>query len=46
LILRAREAGAQTVSGARILLYQGVQAQRIWTDREPNIKVMSDALAY
>ena len=44
-IRRAREAGARTVSGGRMLLYQGVQAQRVWTGREPNIEVMSDALA-
>src|SRR5918998_3878548 len=42
-IRRAREAGARTVSGGRMLLYQGVQAQRVWTGREPNIEVMSDA---
>lgn len=45
LILRARENGARTVSGDRMLLYQGVQAQRAWTGREPNVSVMSDALA-
>ena len=45
LIRRAREAGARTVSGERMLLYQGVQAQRIWIGREPNVKAMSDALA-
>lgn len=44
LIRHAREAGARTVSGERMLLYQGVQAQRIWTGREPNVKAMSDAL--
>ncbi len=44
LIRRARRAGVQTVSGGRMLLYQGVQAQRIWTGREPNVRVMSDAL--
>ncbi len=45
LILHAREDGACTVSGGRMLLYQGVQAQRVWTGREPNVGVMSDALA-
>lgn len=45
LIRRAREAGARTVSGERMLLYQGVQAQRVWTGREPDVEVMSDALA-
>ncbi len=45
LIRRAREAGARTVSGGQMLLYQGVQAQRIWTRREPNVKAMSDAVS-
>jgi shikimate dehydrogenase len=45
LIWRAREAGAQILPGDRMLLYQGVQAQRVWTGREPNVEVMSDALA-
>lgn len=45
LIRRAREVGARSVSGGRMLLYQGVQAQRVWTGREPNVEVMSDALA-
>ncbi len=45
LIRRARKMGARTVPGGRMLLYQGVQAQRIWTGREPNVEVMSDALA-
>lgn len=44
-IRRAREAGARTVSGERMLLYQGVQAQRVWTGREPNVEVMSSVLA-
>lgn len=45
LIRRAREIGARVVSGGRMLLYQGVQAQRVWTGREPSVGVMSDALA-
>ncbi|MDQ3925833.1 MAG: shikimate dehydrogenase [Actinomycetota bacterium] len=44
IIRRAREVGAQAVSGGRMLLYQGVQAQRIWTGREPNIEMMNKAL--
>ncbi len=44
LIRRARGAGVRTVSGGRMLLYQGVQAQRIWTGREPNVQAMGDAL--
>ena len=45
LIRRAGEVGARVVPGGRMLLYQGVQAQRVWTGREPNVEVMSDALA-
>ena len=45
LIRRARERGVRVVSGDRMLLYQGVQAQRVWTGLEPNVEVMSDALA-
>ena len=45
LIRQAREAGARTVPGGRMLLYQGVQAQRKWLGREPNVKAMSDALS-
>jgi shikimate dehydrogenase len=45
LIRHAKEAGARTVSGDRMLLYQGVQAQRVWTGREPNVEAMSDTLA-
>lgn len=45
LVRRAQQVGAKTVSGARMLLYQGVQAQRMWTGREPNVEVMSNVLA-
>ena len=45
LIRHARGVGARAVSGGRMLLYQGVQAQRIWTGREPNVGAMSGALA-
>ena len=45
LLSRARALGARVVSGERMLLYQGVQAQRIWTGTEPNVEVMSDAIS-
>lgn len=44
LVRRAREAGARVVTGGRMLLYQGVQAQRVWTGREPDVEVMGDAI--
>ncbi len=45
LIRRAREAGATVVPGDEMLLYQGVQAQRAWTGREPNVEVMKNAIS-
>jgi shikimate dehydrogenase len=45
LIREARERGARVVTGERMLLYQGVLAQRLWTGREPNVKAMDGALA-
>jgi shikimate dehydrogenase len=41
----AKERGLRAVPGGRILLYQGVQAQRIWTGKEPDVRAMSDALS-
>ena len=45
LIRAARQRGARVVTGERMLLYQGVEAQRLWTGREPNVKAMSDAIS-
>jgi shikimate dehydrogenase len=41
----ARERGLRALPGERMLLYQGVQAQRIWTGEEPDVRAMSDALS-
>jgi len=41
----AKERGLRVVPGGRMLLYQGVQAQRIWTGKEPDVATMSDALS-
>jgi shikimate dehydrogenase len=46
LVRLAKERGLRVVPGERMLLYQGVQAQRIWTGKEPNVGAMSDALSY
>lgn len=43
-IRTARERGLRTASGERMLLYQGVQAQRMWTGREPAVAAMRVAL--
>jgi shikimate 5-dehydrogenase len=32
------------VPGDRMLLYQGVQVQRVWISRESNVEAMSEAL--
>jgi len=41
----AKERGLRVVPGGLMLLYQGVQAQRIWTGKEPDVPAMSDALS-
>lgn len=46
LVRAAREHGARVVAGERMLLYQGVLAQRLWTGREPNVEAMSQAISY
>ncbi|CAA9394140.1 MAG: Shikimate 5-dehydrogenase I alpha [uncultured Rubrobacteraceae bacterium] len=45
LVRQARERGATVVTGQRMLLYQGVLAQRLWTGRRPNVEVMDRALS-
>ena len=45
LVRLARERGARVAAGDRMLLYQGVLAQRLWTGREANVKAMNDAIA-
>jgi len=45
LVREARERGARVVTGERMLLYQGVLAQRLWTGQEPNVKAMDAAIS-
>jgi shikimate dehydrogenase len=45
LVRLARERGIPVVTGGRMLLYQGVLAQKLWTGREPNIKAMDRAIS-
>lgn len=45
LIRQARERGARVVSGERMLLFQGVLAQKLWTGRQPNIRAMAAAIS-
>ena len=44
LIREARARGARVVTGRRMLLYQGVLAQKLWTGRDPNVEAMDAAL--
>jgi len=44
LLRDAREAGATTIDGAWMLLYQGVEAFERWTGRDAPVDVMNDAL--
>ena len=41
----ARERGLLTVPGERMLLYQGVQAQMLWTGEGPDVGAMSAVLS-
>jgi shikimate dehydrogenase len=45
LVRLARERGARVAAGDRMLLYQGVLAQKLWTGLEPNVKVMDRAIS-
>jgi shikimate dehydrogenase len=45
LVRLARERGVPVVAGSRMLLYQGVLAQKLWTGRDPNVKAMDQAIS-
>lgn len=45
LVRLAREWGARVVAGDRMLLYQGVLAQKLWTGQDPNVEVMDRAIS-
>jgi shikimate dehydrogenase len=44
LIKEAKIANATTISGIKLLLYQGVESFKIWTGKEAPIAVMEEAL--
>ena len=44
VIREARQRGARVVTGERMLLYQGVLAQKLWTGLQPNVRAMASAL--
>ncbi|MGH3144688.1 MAG: shikimate dehydrogenase, partial [Rubrobacter sp.] len=41
----AKGRGLVAVAGERMLLYQGVQAQRLWTGVEPDVPAMARVLS-
>ncbi|BBL78821.1 shikimate dehydrogenase (NADP(+)) [Rubrobacter xylanophilus] len=45
LVRAARERGLVAVSGELMLLYQGVEAQRVWTGVDPDVGAMRRALS-
>ena len=45
LVRLARERRLRVATGDRMLLYQGVLAQSLWTGREPNVKAMDRAIS-
>jgi shikimate dehydrogenase len=45
LVRLAKERGAHHVAGGRMLLYQGVLAQQLWTGRDPNVQAMDSAIS-
>lgn len=44
LLREARKAGAKTIDGVKMLVYQGAEAFKIWTGVEPPINVMEKAV--
>ena len=44
LLREAEDAGARTIDGAWMLLYQGVEAFEIWTERSAPVEAMNEAL--
>jgi shikimate dehydrogenase len=45
LVRTCRERGIPAVTGDRMLLYQGVLAQQLWTGRSPNVQAMDRAIS-
>lgn len=44
LLKEARKAGAKTIDGVMMLVYQGAEAFRIWTGTSPPIEIMEKAV--
>ncbi|HEY0196458.1 MAG TPA: shikimate dehydrogenase [Methanobacterium sp.] len=46
LLREARLAGAKTITGIKMLIYQGIESFKIWTGMEPPLKVFEEAIEY
>jgi shikimate dehydrogenase len=44
LLKEGDKAGAKSISGIKMLMYQGVEAFKIWTGIEPPVEIFQDAL--
>jgi len=44
LLEEAEEAGARTIPGVEVLVHQGAEAFKLWTGKDPPIKVMKEAV--
>jgi shikimate dehydrogenase len=44
LLKEAEKAGAKTISGIKMLIYQGMESFRIWTNVNPPFEVFEDAI--
>ena len=45
LVRLAKREALRHVAGGRMLLYQGVLAQKLWTGRNPNVEAMDRAIS-
>jgi shikimate dehydrogenase len=45
ILREALKASAKTVTGVKMLIYQGIESFKIWTGVEPPVKVFEEALA-
>jgi shikimate dehydrogenase len=44
IIREAIKANAKTVTGVKMLIYQGIESFKIWTGVEPSVDVFNEAL--
>jgi shikimate dehydrogenase len=44
LLQEAKKAGAKTIDGVMMLVYQGAEAFKIWTGKTPPVEVMEKAV--